>query len=360
MNESPPGSNMQQRLAELYPSPDLLPQKLDLVTRRVLFLELDETRYRESSFLDDRVIDDRTRGFWSGLDALTTPTAPRPAAWLFHIGHCGSTLLSRLLPAVCPLLPVREPPPLRTLAEALRLLGQPLSRLDDEQWQGLFRSFAAMYSRTWDPAAMALVKASSDCVNLARPAMDQHPATRGLLVYLSLDTYLATMLVGSEARMDVEGHAVSRLMDLHDFLDDRDSLRLYELTPVQRVVVSWLAGVAGLHGALRNGSDRLRLLDFDAFVVQPHDSLGSLARFLGAEVDDDRLADVLAGPVMQTYAKAPEYRFSPEERAHRLGENRRRSAAAIEEGLRWAGSLVERYDRLQSVIEVFPLVRDVD
>jgi hypothetical protein len=357
MSGSTNGQDVRRKLAALYPAPDLLPQKLDLVSRRILLLEIERQRYHDASFLDDRMIDAGTTGFWTGLDTLPAPPATRAAHWLFHIGHCGSTLLSRLLPAVCPLLPVREPPPLRTLAEGLRLLGEPTSRLRPREWDRLFRALASLYSRTYAPGGAALVKPSSDCINLVAAALEIHPDSRGILIYQSLDTYLATMLIGPEPRPDIEGHAVTRLMDLHAYLGDRESLRLYELTPVQRVVVSWLAGVAGLYTACCHGGSRLRTLDFDTFIEDPSAGISGLAEFLGMAADEGRIIAATRGPLMQTYAKAPEHRYSASDRAQQLAANRRRSAREIQEGLRWAESLVRRYEPLRPVVENFPMVR---
>lgn len=356
MPSAPAGNDLREKFSTLHTDPGLLPQKLDLVTRRALFIEMDRERYLETPFLDDRMVDQNTQGFWATLESIPPPETPRSARWLFHTGHCGSTLLSRLLPAICPLLPVREPPALRTLAEARRLLGQPLSRLDPSGWRSLFRNFVALYSRTFGESA-ALIKTSSDCVNLVRESLDEHPDSRGILMFQSLEIYLTTMLVGPDPRMDIEGHAVSRLMDLHEFLGDRDSLRLFELTPVQRVVISWLAGVSGLHQALRDCGNRLRFMDFDAFIREPGEGLASLSGFFGSTAEEGRIREVLSGPLMQTYAKAPEYRFSPADRARQLAENRRRSSKEIDEGLRWADELVKRFESLGPVVEVFPLTR---
>ena len=358
MADTQTDTELRRRLSSLYSNPDLLPQKLDLVTRRTLLLEIDRRGYHQSPFLDDRMIDAQTTGFWTDLDSLPPAQAPRSALWLFHIGHCGSTLLSRLLPAVCPLLPVREPPPLRTLAEARRLLGGALSRLDQMAWKQLLGTFVALYSRTYEDSVTALIKPSSDCLNLVQAVLDEHADSRGILMYQSLENYLATMLVGPDPRMDIEGHSVSRLMDLHDFLNDRESLRLYELAPVQRVVVSWMAGVCSLHQALRQCGSRVRFLDFDAFVREPAHGLVSLAEFLAMPTDEARIRQVLDGPLMQTYAKAPEYRFSPSDRERQLAENRRRSSKEIDEGLRWADWLVQRYPSLNPVVEVFAKSRD--
>lgn len=346
------------RLASLNSSPDLLPQKLDLIGRRALLLEVDERRYREAPFLDDRVIDESTTGFWVDLEALPEPDAGKPAPdprWIFHIGHCGSTLLSRLLPAACPLLPVREPPPLRTLAESLRVLTQPVSRLSESQWRALLSRFVSLYSRTYRHDEPALIKPTSDCGNLIRLVMEGRPASRSVLMFQSLETYLAIMMDGADARMDIEGHAVTRLSDFHDYVDDHEHLRLYELAPAHRVVISWLAGVTSFHKAMQECADDLRPLDFDRLLEDPRHVLTEVMAFLGLPVEKSRIAAAVDGPVMQTYAKAPEYRYGPTDRAARLAENRTRSGAEIERGLRWATSLVERYPSLESVVDAFPL-----
>jgi len=352
-------NDVRRKLTALYSSPALLPQNLDLVSRRILLLEFDEKRYRETSFLDDRMIDAQTTGFWTGLETLRPPEQSRAAYWLFHIGHCGSTLLSRLLPALGPLLPVREPPPLRTLAESLRQLDDPLSRLEGAEWRKLIDEFVGLYSRTYGQNGTALIKPSSDCVNLAPAVLDMHPDSRGILIYQSLETYLATMLIGPDPRPDIEGHAVTRLMDLHDFLDDRESLRLYDMSPVQKVVVSWLAGVTRIHRAVRDVGGHARCLDFDVFVEDPAQGLWDLADFLKMPADRDQVAKVVGGPLMQAYAKAPEYRFSPSDRADQLADNRRRSSREIREGLRWAESMVQRYDALRPVVETFPMAGSI-
>jgi len=354
----PTDEAVRARLATLNSSPDLLPQKLDLIGRRVLLLEVDERRYRQAPFLDDRMVDDDTKGFWVALDCLPAPgpdeSVPDPAL-IFHIGHCGSTLLSRLLPAAGPLLPVREPPPLRTLAESLRLLEQPVSRLSRTQWHTLLGRFVNLYSRGYRQHEPALIKPTSDCGNLIGPALEARSASRAVLMYQSLETYLAIMMDGADARMDIEGHAVTRLSDLHSFIGDHESLRLFELTPPQRVVVSWLAGVTSFHLAMQSHAQQLRPLDFDRLLEDPRHVLAEVMSFLGLPVDQTRLAAAVDGPVMQTYAKAPEYRYGPTDRAARLAENRSRSGSEIEQGLRWAGSLVERYPSLEPVVAAFPM-----
>ena len=82
-------------------SPDAYPHNLDLPGGRVLVVRLDERGYRNASFLDDRILSPSTQGAWLPGAAVTDASRrvqdPRPLHFIFHTGHVGSTLLSRLL-----------------------------------------------------------------------------------------------------------------------------------------------------------------------------------------------------------------------------------------------------------------------
>ncbi len=87
-----------------------------------LVIELGETAYRAASFLDDRILGPATRGGWLPLDRVLEAARHaadlRPLHFIFHTGHVGSTLVSRLLDETGAVLSLREPLPLRTLADA--------------------------------------------------------------------------------------------------------------------------------------------------------------------------------------------------------------------------------------------------
>lgn len=77
--------------------PEFLPFKLDLVARRVLLVRLTAQQRRDAAFLDERALPPGVDGGWLPLDAWQAHGDVAPADAIFHIGHCGSTLLSRLL-----------------------------------------------------------------------------------------------------------------------------------------------------------------------------------------------------------------------------------------------------------------------
>src|SRR4249919_2284653 len=143
--------------------PEFLPFKLDLVARRVLLVRLTPAQRHDAAFLDERALPARADGGWVPLDALLTQ-APAPAACadaIFHIGHCGSTLLSRLLDSWTEVQGLREPLPLRTLAEAWPLLDLPESRLSPTEAPRLLQALWSRWSQPLAPHRRNVVKATS-------------------------------------------------------------------------------------------------------------------------------------------------------------------------------------------------------
>ena len=101
---------------------EFLPFELDLAQRRVLLLRLTEAQRASAPFLDERARPASAEAVWLPLQDVVEEGRASPslgACWIFHIGHCGSTLLSRLLQSWPHLQVLREPLPLRSLAAAV-------------------------------------------------------------------------------------------------------------------------------------------------------------------------------------------------------------------------------------------------
>ena len=96
--------------------PRYLLAQLDPVAGLAQCLEVDERVYRDSIFMDQRLKASRPRAhvleLWSTVTALEPLLEPRPCHYLFHVGHCGSTMLSRAAEQLPGVLCLREPPPL--------------------------------------------------------------------------------------------------------------------------------------------------------------------------------------------------------------------------------------------------------
>ena len=101
-------------------SPAFYPHTFDAKGDRVMLVRMSAADYRLSSFLDSRLLAPGMTAAWFDYVPVAISAqliAPRPLHMIFHTGHVGSTLLSRLLDEVPGVLGLREPHPLQTLAD---------------------------------------------------------------------------------------------------------------------------------------------------------------------------------------------------------------------------------------------------
>jgi hypothetical protein len=331
--------------------PTLFPYALDLERGLVLLVELDEQDYRNAAFLDERCMTESMQGGWLPWQTLGSRLPPlasaAPISWIFHVGHCGSTLISRLLGELPCFLALREPPVLRTLAELRRSADSPVI-------PELLSLTLNLLARTYRPEQTSLVKATSDCNNLVGPVLAHMTHSRGVLVYVSLATYLATMLRAEVLREDVVERHAARLADLEQLLGEPIELGR-EVEPGKLAAVAWLASVARFAEAERAHGDRLLRLDFDAFLAAPLAGLERIVRFYGAEATAAELEELVCGPLMQRYSKDGRQPFDAARRAEELARSRSRHAAEIRAALEWASGFVRAWPPLARLVTSYPL-----
>ncbi|HEY7005259.1 MAG TPA: hypothetical protein VH392_02140, partial [Sphingomicrobium sp.] len=136
-----------------------LAQALDPTQGVARLVAMDRASYRAASFLDDRMLQvpvDAELVSWTVVEEAVTDEMRSDARWIFHIGHVGSTLVSRLLGELDGVLAVREPRLLRDLAltpaDIRHRYVEPVARL---------------MSRTFDEGEVACVKATSFASEIA-------------------------------------------------------------------------------------------------------------------------------------------------------------------------------------------------
>ena len=328
--------------------PEFLPFKLDLVERRVLWVRLTAAQRREAAFLDERALPAGAEGGWLPLESVLAmdPAGAASAAAIFHIGHCGSTLLSRLLDGWSAVQGLREPLPLRTLAEAWPALGQAQSRLAPSQAAALLRSLWAQWSRPLPPATLAVVKATSSCNGLVAPLLAQVPGLRAIVLDQPLRPYLATVLKAPASVLDAAHAAGERLADLQA-RGFAEGVALHALSLPQQCAMGWLAERLRF-GALA-ADDRVLHVDFEALLAQPEATLRAIARHLG--LDPAGVDAALASPAWGRYAKAQAHGYSRADRDHDLALATERHRDGIDAGIAWIEACLRRDPRLQALID---------
>lgn len=328
--------------------------QLDLIQRRLLFLRLGQQDVQSASFLDERLGTAGRDGFWLPLESLSDVAeaiAPSPAPmFIFHIGHCGSTLLSRMLETFGNVQALREPMVLRALAAAHDELESPLSRLSGEHWNELLRAMAKLLARPFSPDQRILIKATSTCNNLIEPLLSMPGSARAMLLHVPLETYLATMLKGAGGGIDALHAAPARLRYLHSLLGDK-SLRLYQMDHAEILAMGWLAELARFDQIEARFRDSRQIMrsNFEDILEFPEWSAREIAGRLGLAFQNECQAPSLGSQVMTTYSKSPEHAYSRSDREHDLNLSRRTFAPQLAQGMRWAEKQLDRYPTLQAL-----------
>lgn len=336
-------------IAALRRSPEWVPHSLDPAGDRWLAVRLSEAQLRAASFLDARLLGPHTQAQWLPL-ALAIEAAdglqPSRPAMIFHVGHCGSTLLSRLLGELPGLVALREPAALRTLAE---WDASPEHWWDEAAFLARRDALLALWARTWRPGQRALLKASSFASDLAEGLLAGADAPPALLLMVAPGTYLATILAQEGNRAEASALAPARLRRLHARLG-APAFRLAAMGEGERIAAAWATEAMALAAAAASAGPRAMLLDFDAFLADPVPVLARSAAHLGSDCPPAQAEALVTGPLMARYSKGPEHGYSPDLRARMLAQARAQHGGEIAAGLAWLEAAARDYPAIAAAM----------
>ena len=332
--------------------PSLLLYTVDLIPDKANFLPVNEDTYRQSMFLDNRVaVKDPqwvVAPLWQTIEHVNKDLAAQQCNFIFHVGHCGSTICTRLLESFPNQLALREPLPLRALAAARRDLGQAGSYVDPGKYAELRKFIYGMISRRFTSTQNVVVKATSDVCNVAGELLDMHKDNRALLMFLPLENFLTVMLRNAARREETAHFAATRIRDLLE--NDVEISPLYKLNDAERAALSWLSNMFWLTGL---ANQRAQLIDFEALLQNPATELSSICKFLDVQHDDGRVQSVVNGPVLSAYSKDPKSPYNPASRQAELAEARRQFDTEIRAAMNWAADICSRNSRIEYLSEFF-------
>jgi hypothetical protein len=322
--------------SELRANPDLYPLVFDVFQDAVYFIRLTQARYAEASFLDQRVAQQGDEGGWAQW-APVAALAGRldgDSDYIFHIGHVGSTLLSRLLGLSPRVFSLREPAILRTLAQVAFDLPTPESPWSPETFEEHLDVFSNLWARTYAPGQKTLLKATSLVSEIAEPLLARSVGSQALMMTVRPEVYMATIFGGPASRQELRTAAQSRLRRLHRRLGAAP-WRLYEMSEGEQAAMSWACEMAGLVEAAKRHATRVLWIDFERFLAAPREGLSAaLAHLHGAALEDD-LQSMLLSPLFTRYSKGPEHAYDANLRRQVLDQARAEHAQELAKGLAW-------------------------
>jgi len=323
---------------ELVQSPAWLP--LEMHGGAVSLVKLDEAAYRAASFLDQRLC---SCGYpqHSCAPALLQSAAARLVArahYIFHTGHVGSTLVSRLVGAHPQLFALREPALLRALAvpgaaAALRL-----------------NVALALLARTWQPAQRAVVKATSFVSELAEPILAASRQASAVFMHVQPLAYLQVIFAGPNSRRESRQLGAARLQRLLRRLGE-GAARPDPASEGECIAMSWLCEMTTLRQAAQHHAAQVLWVDFDAWLREPVSGLRDIFQRLGVQPSDAQLETLVGGPLMQQYSKAPEHPYDGALRRGLLASADREHAVEIRRGMDWLQAAAQRHALAAAVLQ---------
>jgi len=330
-------------------SPELFPHTLDVATDTVSLVRLSEQDYARASFLDARILTPATPGRSLPFTQLEAAVAELPEAcdFIFHIGHVGSTLLSRLLGAHARIFSLREPMILRMLAQMRTEPQTQPRRWSDAEFEARLSTFMKLWSRAFGANQRALIKATSFASELASPILARASNPKAVFMFAGPQTYLATILGGENSRMEARILGPSRLHRLQQRLGP-EGAKLAIKSEGEAIAMSWACEMHALNSAPQA---RALWLDFDRFLTDPPGSLLQTFRHLGVDASEGQAREIIAGPDMRRYSKAQEYEYDAKLRSDVLARARGEHAAEIARGLSWLDRAAAEFAPLREVLE---------
>ena len=328
-------------LSRLAGDRSVFPHQYNCVQDQVLLVGLEAAVQEQASFLDERALAPGAQGAWfafDGVDRAAQSLNGAPQGYIFHMGHCGSTLLSRLVAEATRSVALREPLPLRTLAMDRAEGPGGLLGLD------AFARRLSLFERLWARGDRpVVVKATSICTDLA-DVVDQK--AKRVFAYQSPEVHLAVVLAGANALMDLRGFAQLRYKRLAG---------LYDLGVLSGfgagmlAALSWLAETT----AVSRSGEGFSLFHFETFLNDPAPALDAACRALGFQPSPNDVARAVGGPIMTSYSKATEHAYDAALREQVIAQSHHENAAEIKAGMAWLEGLARENASLAALLNRF-------
>lgn len=294
---------------------------------QALLLPMDRDAYAQSIFLDRRIVSSGGEPVRVPIDELAGAAGEAPVSgigWIFHIAHCGSTLLARALDHPRRNLVLREPSPLRQLG--VEAAGGKASG-----WDARLRLAAAMLARRYPGETGVVVKANVPVNLIAHDLLALEPDAPAIFLHYPLDDYLLAVL-----RSPVHRGWVERVTAQIGAGLERGCGSLEGLTVAERAGALWLAQMR-LYADALGRFPNARSLDAEQLFNAPRAALASAHAHFGVPLEPSALDALVSGSLFSSYSKQPDKAFDNAARLARKAQLR----AALGEELRAARALVE-------------------
>ena len=294
---------------DLFNSPDHHLHSFD--GEDAVFVPMDRAAYHRSIFLDARISPAANGTLRLPLQNLAAEGAFKPIGWIFHLAHCGSTLLARALDDPKSNLVLREPMCLREVS-----LNYSPARV---------ALVKAMLGKRYCAQAPSLVKASVPVNFILPQLLTDAGDVRAIFLHCPLRDYLLAVLRTPGHRdwiARVTGLLASHLGDLTGSTD------------AERGAALWLAQMRAFEKAMAHNAATVSL-DCEIFFGTPRPVLAAACAYLDVAMTDRAIEKTVAGPLFANHAKMPAHVFDNAMRLARRSALEDELAPELDVAARW-------------------------
>jgi hypothetical protein len=304
-------------VTRLFDSPDFFP--LAFEPQAVVLAEMDRDAYHRSIFCDAR-ISSKAPPARAPIAPLLDynaahPPMPPSIGYIFHVAHCGSTLLARALDVKSTNLVIREPMLLRQLGvqRSAHFGAEP-----PDDWRQRLDLATTMLNRRYVADGPVIVKANVPVNLIVDELMAAGPQQAAIMLYFSLEHYLQAILRSPNHRRWVESVSQELKGGIDGLVGPASPNQSQAITAARL----WLAQVLTYDAALRKYPNAVSLNAEDLFDTPREVTAASFHHF-GQTVDDNALNTIMSGELFSRYSKNPNVAFDNAAR-----HERRRALAA--------------------------------
>lgn len=322
------------QLEELFEKPDLFLWQFD--DSQALFVKMDRNAYHNTIFCDQRILapsNEIVRIDFSRLYDFFCGRPPQETKlhYIFHIAHCGSTLLARAADIKDKNIVYREPSVLRQLgAEAASAF---YGAAPPAAWQQKLELSLALLNRRYTKDAPVIIKGNVP-VNFMIPALlERSTDSPAILLYLSLENYLLAVLKSPNHRSWVAtifaelSSAVEVVMGFT--VEQRDRLSIPEAAGCL-----WMVQMA-IFSQILQAYSNVRTLDAEIFYGEPENTLHQCFEFFQQSIDGSTISDIVKSDLFTRYSKDPRQAYDNNTRLAQREAIRDQLAGDIDKAREW-------------------------
>jgi hypothetical protein len=288
------------------------------------FLQMSRDAFSQSIFLDRRIHALSTSTLQLDLEDIYSNHCPKvdpttKFCYIFHMAHCGSTLLARAMDLINENIVYREPSALRQLG---LMASDSYGREPAIDWDNLLNFTLSQLGKAYKNNSPVIIKANVP-VNFCIPELlDINNHTRAILLYSNFENYMLSILKADTHRNWLNIIS-NQLAPSIQHIIGIDKTQLNSLSSPEKAACMWLVQITLFDQAAKKYK-QIRCLEAELFFNDSEEVLAHAFKQFGIKAKPSLIKSIASSELFNRHSKNPNYRY---DNNHRIQEKERIKAA---------------------------------